>query len=366
MSSPCSKAPSKPAAPGTPSRGDRRTPVKSASTASLPQQNDRKKLSAVLEMPNTAARRKGASREDGGESKIRCDDDLANSRPSLAKSQSTTTAGLGSSSSGSCAITVASMTPNTAPRVVAPLWATGSDASSDRYGQQQVTMATRPRSLLAPSGAKSTGTVEPIDLADSDASRMDAKRDLVWQLELERLRNATLKLEVQREICEGSDLRKRLCLTEAATSPSLRALPLCSLAGSATASTWLVQSSSPTISVVPSVPVSRLGSMASQRSFYQVSPTASVELEMDPAMTSARMLPRNVQQLTTTGSFQVLPGCESVLAGSPPHCLEASLQMSSSVQTLSSQRSLHCFTPRHRIGSVGSSVGSCLQGAFSP
>ena len=31
-------------------------------------------------------------------------------------------------------------------------------------------------------------------------------------------------------------------------------------------------------------------------------PVASAEVEMDPPMTSARVLPRNVQQLTTTGT----------------------------------------------------------------
>jgi hypothetical protein len=68
-----------------------------------------------------------------------------------------------------------------------------------------------PRSLIGTSLCKNVGVLEErFELRDSEAAHAEAKRALLWQLELERLRNATLKLEVQREICEGSDLRKRL------------------------------------------------------------------------------------------------------------------------------------------------------------
>lgn len=205
------------------SRGDRQRPMKSASTTSL-QRRDQK-LQAVLEMPTAAAPRAariGASREDCSfplPSKPRCMASPSALSRTLTKSQSTTTAGLGSSSSGSCAaLTVASTTPRltyTRPSEAV------SDVHSDWCGstQQDLYLPRRvqsPRTVLL--GVASARSVllpaERIDLADADASRGDAKRDLVWQLELERLRNATLKLEVQREICEEADLRKRLIETE--------------------------------------------------------------------------------------------------------------------------------------------------------
>lgn len=182
-----------------------------------------------------------------------------------------------------------------------------------------------PRSYLGAS-SKSLGppVVERVDLADStDSLHADAKRDLVWQLELERLRNATLKLEVQREICEGSDLRKRLWETEAHKKH--------------TTSTTLLLPVPPvptTVTTMTSVPsVSRLPIAGFSQVTTSVSAPAVSSADMEVASTTpARILvqPTTVQQTTV-----------------PPTVQQTTVPLN--------QRHSH-FSPRHRMGSLCSPV----------
>mmetsp|Transcript_53798 Transcript_53798/g.83750 ORF Transcript_53798/g.83750 Transcript_53798/m.83750 type:complete len:321 (+) Transcript_53798:2-964(+) len=244
------KSSPRPHFPRSASRGELR---KQSGFAAPPQHWDQQ-LSAVLEAPSTA-RRIGASREDCNETKCAsnaytmardtsaCSSDFLRISPSLAKSQSTTTAGLGSSSSGSY---VALGTITSAKGSGGYLRSDASFASSPRCRQRTDShcgsvAGQSPRSWTRTSCGRSVrGPTEIADVDDSNSSHAEAKRNLVWQLELERLRNATLKLEVQREICESSDLRKRLWATEVT--------PL------ALASTLYVPTV-PAISPMPSVPM---------------------------------------------------------------------------------------------------------------
>lgn len=211
------------------SRGERKH-LTSSPSLQLDQQ-----LSAVLEA-SPSERRLGASREDCGINRT-CNTLVGNvpsysmsrdtsksefprTSPSLAKSLSTTTAGLGSSSSGSChALTI--VTPAT-PRGAFARQDGLIDVTTPRCRQRVNSLcesvAEQSSSVAGTSLCKSVGApAERVDLGDSETSRAEAKRDLLWQLELERLRTATLKLEVQREICESSDLRKRIWEREATT-----------------------------------------------------------------------------------------------------------------------------------------------------
>lgn len=297
------------------SRGDLRRTPKSASAASL-----QPTLEAVLETPSSAARRVGASRED--ESKPRCDAEVAVPKPS--PSQSTTTAGRGSSSSGSFAAlpTVASVTSlNTA---VFPHESV-SDASSDRCPQQVdpqlLTLAKSPCSrFLGPSVPKSVGMpVERVELGDSGDSVPTAKDDLVWRLELQRLRNATLELHVQREMCESSDLRKRLWENEAqALTPSkARLMQSLSMQGVPT-----VAASCTAPARTPSV--ARLQDVAR---FASPGPRAGVA-QVQRTLSTAALSPG-----IETASW---PLSDGVVTASTPRCVEAS-----------NHRALQ-FSPRHR------------------
>lgn len=207
--------------------------------------------------------------------------------------------------------------------------------------------------------------VEHIDLADSvasDSSRADAKRDLVWQLELERLRNATLKLEVQREICEGSDLRKRLQETEtdrgqvgivrnlagASRTVLVPAMPTSvSVCGPVVQGLTTVPSVARLatagcqgLTTVPSV--ARLGNVGC---FSQATPTSSSAVSPSASMSLA----------STVGDIDVaaagLPF--GVMAASIPHHMEApaGVQQPAVAVPLSSpvrgNAAMH-FSPRHR------------------
>lgn len=318
------------------SRGDLRKSPKSASATNLQPQEQR--LSAVLETPTATARRIGASREDPSSSVCTA---KSNGDPPRILTKGKSVSALGSSSSGSCAglATVASSTSLATPWTSEAVSDGGSDRSPKPVGNG---LTPRRGRLLGPL-SKSVAVPcagERINLGDSSPSRAstreaEAKRDLVWQLELERLRNATLKLEVQREMCESSDLRKRLRETEPGSilAPSQAVLM-------------------PTVPAVPSVTtvssVTRLHSASlHSTSLTQLPPSVAGSVTVPFDCDGARPASGAGQARRVVSSLSVQQHAGAGSDGARGvTCVEAAAVQQSAVP-LTSQRPLH-FSPRHR------------------